>query len=137
MQIEEFEFPEDRYYLKNHAWLKQSNDSIQIGITSLGESLSKEIVHIDLPDPGDVIEAGDILIAYETIKAVSQITLPFNSIVAEVNEILWETPNKINENSYETWIVSVKGEPSHYMKVDEACTYYKELIKKERNRYTQ
>jgi len=136
MIIEEFEFPEDRYYLKNHAWLKQSNDSIQVGITSLGESLSKDIVHIDLPDIGDVIEMGDILVAYETIKAVSQITLPFDSIVVEVNEVLWETPGKINEDPYKTWIVSVEGELSHYMKVDDAGTYYKELIKEERNRYT-
>ena len=94
-------------------------------------------MHIDLPDIGDVIEQGDILIAYETIKAVSQITLPFDSIVADVNELLWETPSKINEDPYKTWIVSVKGELSNYMNVDEACTYYTELIKEERNRYTQ
>ncbi|MHA1806264.1 MAG: glycine cleavage system protein H [Candidatus Thorarchaeota archaeon] len=137
MKIEEFEFPEDRYYLKNHAWLKESNDSIQVGITSLGESLSKGIVHIDLPEIGDTIEEGDTLIAYETIKAVSQITLPFDSIVVDVNELLWETPGKINEDPYNTWIVSVKGELSNYMSVDEAYTYYRELIREERNRYTR
>lgn len=48
MKVEEFEFPEDLYYLKNHVWLKESDGVIQVGITSLGQSLAREIVHIDL-----------------------------------------------------------------------------------------
>ncbi len=76
MKVYEFEFPEDRYYLKNHVWLKPENGYILIGITELGQSLSKGIVHIDLPEVGESIKKGDTLIAYETIKAVSQISLP-------------------------------------------------------------
>ncbi len=135
MKVEEFEFPEDRYYLKNHVWLKESSEVIQVGITSLGQSLSKEIVHIDLPEVGDVIKKDDILVAYETIKAVAQITLPFDVKVVEVNEALWDSPDRINESPYETWLVKVKGVLSGYMRVEEACGYYRELIERERQRY--
>jgi glycine cleavage system H protein len=136
MKVEEFEFPEDRYYLKNHVWLKESSEVIQVGITSLGQSLSKEIVHIDLPEVGDVIKKDDILVAYETIKAVSQITLPFDSTVVDVNDVLWDTPDVINENPYETWFVCVTGDLSGYMAVSEAVVYYRELIEQERQRYS-
>lgn len=137
MKAYEFEFPEDRYYLKNHIWLKQEDAQILIGITELGQSLSKGIVHIDLPEIGESIKKGDMLVAYETIKAVSQISLPFDAIVIGVNEKLWEDPNIINNSPYSEWLVKVKGElrESAVMKVKEASEYYGKLIAKERERY--
>ena len=137
MKVEDFEFPEDRLYLKNHVWLKPNSDSIRIGITELGQSLSKEIVHIDLPEVGDVVPEDDFLIAYETIKAVSQISLPFECTVVDVNDALWDDPNIINSGPYNIWMVEVRGdyEKSGLMRADDACAYYGELIAKERERY--
>ncbi|VVB85888.1 Glycine cleavage system H protein [uncultured archaeon] len=137
MKAYEFEFPEDRYYLKNHVWLKPENGEITIGITELGQSLSKGIVHIDLPDIGESIKKGDTLVAYETIKAVSQISLPFDADVTEVNEKLWDDPNIINSNPYNEWLIKIKGEFSEgsLMDVKEAVGYYSRLVAKERERY--
>ena len=137
MKAYEFEFPEDRYYLKNHVWLKQENGEILIGITELGQSMSKGIVHIDLPEIGDSVKKGDMVVAYETIKAVSQISLPFDATVAEVNEKLWDDPNIINSSPYSEWLVKVKGEfrENLVMNVKEAAEHYRRLIAKERERY--
>ena len=137
MKAYEFEFPEDRYYLKNHIWLKQENEQILIGLTELGQSLSKGIVHIDLPEIGESIKKGDMLVAYETIKAVSQISLPFDATVTEINEKLWDDPNIINSDPYQEWIVKVNGEFSdkQVLNVKEATGYYSKLIEKERERY--
>ncbi len=137
MKAYEFEFPEDRYYLKNHVWLKQKDKEIIIGLTQLGQSMSKGIVHIDLPEKGDKIKKGDMLVAYETIKAVSQITLPFDATVTGINEKLWDDPNIINSDPYNEWLVEVKGEflDGSAMDVEHAVEHYRELIAKERNRY--
>ncbi len=137
MKSYEFEFPGDRYYLKNHIWLKPENGDILIGITELGQSLSKEIVHIDLPEIGESFRAGDMLAAYETIKAVSQISLPFEATVTAINEKLWDDPNIINGNPYKEWLVKVKGEisPEKVLEEKEAAEYFGALIKKERDRY--
>jgi len=136
MLIEGFIFPEDRLYLKNHVWLVEG-DTLTIGITHLGQSLSKEIVHIDLPDEGETVKAHDMLIAYETIKAVSQISLPFDCVVEEVNDVLWDDPNLINDDPYKIWMVKVKGDMDRgaLMDVGVAGKYYSELIKKEKERY--
>ena len=137
MKVEDFEFPEDRLYLKTHVWVKPLEDLFQIGITELGQSLSKEIVHIDLPEVGEVIQKDDLIIAYETIKAVSQISLPFESTVISVNEDLWNDPNIINSDPYN--IVMVEGRGDHegtsLMSASDAVVYYGELIAKERERY--
>ncbi len=137
MKAFEFEFPEDRFYLKNHIWLKLENGHILIGITELGQSLSKGIVHIDLPEVGSYVNKDDMLIAYETIKAVSQITLPFDSKVTEVNEKLWDDPNIINSDPYEEWLVKIEGEWNEklLLNVRDAAGYYMKLIAKERERY--
>jgi glycine cleavage system H protein len=137
MKAYEFEFPDDRYYLKNHIWLKTENGQILIGLTELGQSLSKGIVHIDLPEIGESIKKGDMLVAYETIKAVSQISLPFDATVTEINETLWDDPNIINSDPYKEWIVKVNGEFSdkQVLNVKEATGYYSKLIEKERERY--
>ena len=137
MKVEDFEFPEDRLYLKTHVWVKPLEDIFQIGITELGQSLSKEIVHIDLPEVGEVIPKDDLIIAYETIKAVSQISLPFESTVVSVNEDLWDDPNIINSDPYNIVMVEVSGdyEGTGLMTASDAIAYYGELIAKERERY--
>lgn len=137
MKAYEFEFPEDRYYLKNHVWLRPENGQIIIGITELGQSLSKGIVHIDLPQTGESVRKGDTLIAYETIKAVSQISMPFDSVVSEVNEKLWDDPNIINSDPYNEWMVKVTGNliEKTVMNFEEAVEYYTKLISKEREKY--
>ena len=137
MKVEDFEFPEDRLYLKTHVWVKPLEGSLQLGITELGQSLSKEIVHIDLPEVGEVIRKDDLIIAYETIKAVSQISLPFESTVVSVNEDLWDEPNIINSDPYNIVMVEVRGdhEGTDLMTASDAVAYYGELIAKERERY--
>ncbi len=137
MKAYEFEFPEDRYYMKNHVWLKQEKGNILIGITELGQTMSRGIVHIDLPEIGESIRKGDMLVAYETIKAVSQVSLPFDAEVTGVNEKLWDDPNIINSSPYSEWLVKVKGELNEgaVMKVKEAAEYYRRLIAKERERF--
>lgn len=137
MKAYEFDFPDDRYYMKNHVWLKPENGEVLIGITELGQSLSKGIVHIDLPESGEIIKKGDLLVAYETIKAVSQISIPFDAVVTSVNEKLWDEPDIVNNSPYDEWIVKVKGEFSgnNVMAVEQAIKYYSELIAKEQERY--
>ena len=84
-----------------------------------------------------MVPKDEFLIAYETIKAVSQISLPFECMVTGVNDELWDDPNIINSDPYNIWMVEVRGdyEKSDLMTAEDACTYYGALIAKERERY--
>lgn len=92
---------------------------------------------MDLPDIGESIKKGDTLVAYETIKAVSQVSLPFDTKIIEVNDKLWEDPNIINDDPYNEWIIKIEGKFSEHLLMDvkEAVEYYKKLIAKERKRF--
>jgi glycine cleavage system H protein len=70
MKVEDFEFPEDRLYLKTHVWVKPHEDRFQLGITELGQSLSKEIVRINLPEVGEVIPKDDLITKIKSWKCL-------------------------------------------------------------------
>ena len=141
MEVYGFEFPEDRMYLENHVWLTECGDGLyDLGLTDLGQSLAKEIVHIDLPEPGESFKSSEIVIAFETIKAVFQITFPFDCVLEEVNDDLWDEPTLINEAPYSTVLarigcgdVEVEGKA---MNVAAAAEFYGKLIEKERERFS-
>ena len=76
MKLDIFDYLDNLKYTKGHIWLKVKGGSATVGITSLGASLAKEIVHIDLPEDDEEFAVGKPLATYETIKSVSEITLP-------------------------------------------------------------
>ncbi|HIH43691.1 MAG TPA: glycine cleavage system protein H [Candidatus Methanoperedenaceae archaeon] len=134
----ELRFPRDRYYLKNHAWLLPAGGTVTVGLTDLGQKLSKGIVHIDLPALGERIHAGETAVAYESIKAVSSVSLPFDSTVMQVNESLWDAPGRVNEDPYGEWMISVSGDFEKGMGMDSsgAKAYFTELLEQEKKRYS-
>jgi glycine cleavage system H protein len=140
MKLDVFEYPDDLKYTKGHIWLRIKKDGTTIGVTSLGASLAKEIVHIDLPDDGEEFAAGKPLATYETIKSVSEITLPLACTVTKVNEKLLDNPSLINIDCYgDGWIAKVKitdkaGE-EELLDVKEAVKNYKKILDKEKERY--
>ncbi len=140
MKHDIFDYPDNLKYTKGHIWLKVKNDAATIGLTSLGASLAKEIVHIDLPEDGEEFPAGKPLATYETIKSVSEITLPAACKMIKANEKLLDNPSLINSDCYgDGWIAKIKftdkaGE-KELLDVKEAVKNYKKILDKEKERY--
>jgi glycine cleavage system H protein len=140
MKLDVFDYPDDLGYTKGHIWLKVKACSATVGITSLGASLAKEIVHIDLPEDGEEFAAGKPIATYETIKSVSEITLPIACKVTKVNEKLLDNPSRINSDCYgDGWIAKIKITDKDACKelldVKEAVKNYKKILDKEKERY--
>jgi glycine cleavage system H protein len=140
MKLDVFDYPDDLKYTKGHIWLKVKAGTATIGVTSLGASLAKEIVHIDLPEDGEEFSAGKPLATYETIKSVSEITLPISCKAVKVNEKLLDNPSLINADCYgDGWIAKVKFTDKDAEKalldVKEAVKNYKMILDKEKERY--
>jgi glycine cleavage system H protein len=140
MKLDIFDYPGDLKYTKGHIWLKVKGDSATVGITSLGASLAKEIVHIDLPEDDEEFAAGKPLATYETIKSVSEITLPIACKVSKVNEKLLDNPSLINIDCYgDGWIAKIKiigvDADKELLDVKDAVKNYKKILDKEKERY--
>lgn len=140
MKLDEFDFPDDLRYMKGHFWVKIDRNKAVIGITSLGSSLTKEIVHIDMPENNTEFESMEPMASFETIKSVTEIHSPFNCRVMDVNEKLLDDPSLINSDPYgKGWILKVKitGDINDrdLMDVDKAVEYYGRILNKEKERY--
>jgi len=112
--------PENLRYTKEHEWVRVEGDVGIIGITSHAQSELGDIVYVDLPKPGDVIQQGKTIGSVESVKAVSDIYTPVSGEVVEVNGSLAESPEILNKDPYGTgWLVKIKlsepGEAAHLL----------------------
>lgn len=141
VDVEGFDFPENLYYGKDHVWIRIQTNEIRIGFTSLGQSLCKEIVHVDLPFEGEEFKQDDEIASFETIKAVIKIQAPLSGKIKEVNPALLEQPDLINADPYgKGWLLAIqpsrlKEESKSLMTIKEAEKYYKAIIEEERAKF--
>ena len=100
--------PENLFYTSEHEWIKIENDTAIIGITDFAQSELGDIIFLELPDLDSVFNAGDIFGTIEAVKTVSDLYMPLDGKITEVNSILSDNPEKVNEDPYdEGWIVKI------------------------------
>ncbi len=102
-------YPEDLKYTAEHEWLRQSGDSVRIGITSFAQEALGDIVYVDLPAAGTDIQAGQSLGEVESTKSVSDVYAPIAGIVTARNDALETRPELINVDPYgDGWILEIR-----------------------------
>ncbi len=109
MAAEEFRIEEDRYYTKDHFWVKVDGDDAVIGITDYGQHQLGDIVYVELPEVDAEVEAGEKIGSIESVKAAVDIFSPLTGKILSVNEDLKEEPSLINTDPYgDGWIYEMK-----------------------------
>ena len=103
--------PSDRRYTKDHEWAMADGGRVRVGITDYAQDALGDVVFVQLPEVGAVVEAGGPCSEVESTKSVSDVYAPVGGTVAEVNAELAEAPQRLNEDPYGAgWICSI--EPS-------------------------
>ncbi|WP_298039155.1 glycine cleavage system protein GcvH [uncultured Desulfuromonas sp.] len=103
------EFPEDLKYTEEHEWVLPEDDLVAVGITDYAQDALGDVVFVELPEVGVVLEAGKAFGVVESVKAVSDIYAPLSGEVVEINEELPDTPELINTSPYEDgWMIKIK-----------------------------
>ena len=98
------------YFTKDHEWIKVEGNVAYIGITDYAQKALGEIVYVELPEVDSEFSLGDVFSVVESVKAASDIFMPVDGKVVEVNEALSDEPEKINQNANNTWIMAVELE---------------------------
>src|SRR5215831_10256659 len=85
-------FPPELHYTKDHEWIRlEGADKAVVGITDFAQ---KEL------------EAGSVFGTVEAVKTVSDLYLPINGTVEELNPALANAPELVNNDPYgEGWMV--------------------------------
>jgi len=100
--------PADRRYTKDHEWALLEDGGVRIGITEYAQDALGDVVFVQLPDVGAVVEAGGACAEVESTKSVSDVYAPVAGTVVEVNAELAEAPQRLNEDPYGAgWICVV------------------------------
>ena len=101
-------FPADLRYSADHEWVDDSVPAT-IGITETAAEALGDIVYLELPSVGDVIEAGSVIGEVESTKSVSELFSPVSGTVVEVNRAAVDDPAVVNSDPYgDGWLVKVQ-----------------------------
>ena len=101
-------YPADFKYTKEHEWIKVDGGTGTIGITDHAQQALGDIVFVELPKPGTKITAGQSFGTVESVKAVSDLYAPVSGEITEVNGDLATSPEKVNSEPHQAWMVKVK-----------------------------
>jgi glycine cleavage system H protein len=100
-------YPTDYKYTKEHEWIKADGSIATIGITHHAQESLGDIVFVELPKIGAELTAGKSFSSVESVKAVSDLYAPASGTVTEVNTALTDSPEKINKDAHDAWIVKI------------------------------
>jgi glycine cleavage system H protein len=117
--------PEELRYTPEHEWVAQGGPAVKVGITHFAQDALGDIVYVQLPDPGTVVEAGQALGEVESTKSVSEIYAPLSGTVVARNDRLVDEPELINTDPYGAgWLVEIElADPTRVGQLLDATGY--------------
>jgi glycine cleavage system H protein len=100
-------YPTDRKYTKEHEWIQVNGSTAAIGITAYAQESLGDIVFVELPKVGAELAVGKTFGTVESVKAVSDLYAPASGTVTEVNGDLATSPEKVNKDAHESWMLKI------------------------------
>ena len=119
--------PGNLKYTRSDEWVKIENGEGTIGITDYAQDALSDVVYVELPQVGDVIQAGKRFGTVESVKAASDMQMPIGGTVSAVNSALEDTPETVNKDPYVGgWFIKIKPtDPSELDKLMDGAAYEK------------
>jgi glycine cleavage system H protein len=122
-------YPETYRYTKEHEWVSVEGDTGTVGITDYAQHELGDIVYVDLPKPGAAVSKGKTFGSVESVKAVSDIYSPLTGEVLESNDLLSESPEKLNADPHgDAWLIRVKLADASEIKDLMSAAEYQEYL---------
>lgn len=105
----DYDFPEDLLYTNDDEWIRSEGEQVVVGVSDFAQHQLGDIVFVELPEIGGMIEAGAPFGTIESVKAVSDLLSPISGEVLSINEELEDAPEQVNESCYaDGWLISVR-----------------------------
>lgn len=101
--------PSDLLYSSKHIWIKIEGNTALIGITDYAQQQLGDVIYIDVNSLGNQLKLDEIFGTVEAIKTVSDLFMPLDGKVLEMNLELENLPTLINTDPYgKGWIIKVQ-----------------------------
>jgi glycine cleavage system H protein len=114
-----------RYFTEEHEWIDVEGDTATVGITDYAQEQLGDIVFVELPDVGAMVDKGKDAAVVESVKAASDVYAPISGEVTEANPALEEDPALVNTSAEEEgWFFKLKiGDKSELEGLMDAKAY--------------
>ena len=121
--------PQELRYTKDHEWARLEGDIVYVGITDYAQGELGEIVFVDVDTEGESLSAEEVFGSIEAVKTVSDLLLPIEGEILEVNPDLEDSPELVNSDPYgKGWIVKIKPANADDVEGLLSADDYKKLI---------
>lgn len=101
--------PEELKYTAEHEWIRVEGDELVIGVTDFAQGELGDVVFLEIETEGETLGKGEIFGTIEAVKTVSDLYMPLDGEVLEVNPALEDSPELINSSPFdEGWMIRVK-----------------------------
>lgn len=122
-------FPENLKYTKDHEWVSVDGNLATIGITDFAQGELGDIVYIEVNTVGEAIERENIFGTIEAVKTVSDLFMPLDGEVVELNPALNAKPELVNTDPYgDGWIIKAEISNTSQLSGLLSADEYKKLI---------
>ena len=101
--------PENLLYAETHEWAAIEDGVATIGISANAVEALTDLVYMELPAAGDLVDVGQAFGEVESVKATSEMYSPVAGEIVEVNTSIVDSLEILNTDPYEAgWIIKVK-----------------------------
>jgi glycine cleavage system H protein len=103
------QIPNDLKYTEEHEWIRvESDGTLTIGITDHAQQTLGDIVFLELPQVGKMVDASEAVGVIESVKAASSIYSPVSGEVVAINAAIVDAPDAVNSDAYASWLFKLK-----------------------------
>jgi len=96
-------------YTKDHEYVRVEDGVATVGISDYAQGQLGDVVFVELPAIGKVVEKGKEAAVVESVKAASEVYAPVSGEVIEVNADLEGAPGLVNEAAEgKGWFLKLK-----------------------------
>ena len=99
----------EKKFSKKHEWVSTEGDIATVGITKHATELLGDIVFVEVPEAGKVVEKEDQTAVVESTKAASDVYSPISGEILEGNKLIVDDPVSVNTDPEGTsWFFKLK-----------------------------
>ncbi|MBT3400625.1 MAG: glycine cleavage system protein GcvH [Rhodospirillaceae bacterium] len=115
----------NRKYSEDHEWVEVEGETGMIGISDYAQEQLGDVVFVELPDVGKLLDRTDEVAVVESVKAAAEVYAPVGGEVIEVNDALNGDPSLVNTDAFgDGWFAKLRlTDPAELDDLMDEATY--------------
>jgi glycine cleavage system H protein len=106
--VDDYAIPTDIKLTETHEYIRADEDRARVGISHFAAEQLGDVVYIDLPELGTVLEKGETFGSIESVKAASDLYMPVTGEIVAVNTQVASEPQLVNDDCYgDGWLIEI------------------------------